>query len=234
MTRRVAVTTTTGRSFDRIADELRDTGLQPVPLPCITVEPAAQEVLDRLRSAADSADWIVVTSRRAVEIVWPSGGMPTAPAVAAVGPTTAEAAREAGGRVEVIGSGGASELCDVLGGRVAGTAVVFPHARAADPATSRSLAEQAASVVAEPAYDTVPIAPGPDPVDAAIFGSPSAVDGWMTARSLEDLVTAAMGPTTAAHLRRLGRPPDVVPERPDLARLVGMLADHLAHERQRS
>ncbi|NIQ59511.1 MAG: uroporphyrinogen-III synthase, partial [Gemmatimonadetes bacterium] len=68
-------------------------------LPCIRVEPAPDDVLRRLRDRAPSADWIVVTSRRAVEVVWPEGRIPAGPAVAAVGPSTADAVRSAGGRV---------------------------------------------------------------------------------------------------------------------------------------
>lgn len=227
--------TTTPDAADRIRWALESVGLEPVSLPCIRIEPAPTATLTRLREAAGEADWIVVTSRRAVEIVWPDE-MPPHPAVAAVGETTAAAVRAAGGRVVVVGDGGAAGLIERLDGRgdIEGASVVFPHARAADPATARWLSGRAAVVVAEPAYDTIPIAPHDDTVDAVIFGSPSAVTGWQRSRSLVGLVIAAMGPTTAGHLEGLGRVPDVLPETPRLDRLVDMLAEHLnQHERHR-
>lgn len=231
---RVAVTTTPDAA-DRICRALEAVGLEPVSLPCIRIEPAPAATLRSLRDAAAGADWIVVTSRRAVEIVWPDE-MPRHPAVAAVGEATAAAVRAAGGRVVVVGDGGAAELVERLADRddIEGASVVFPHARAADPATAQWLSGRAAVVVAEPAYDTIPIAPHDDTVDAVIFGSPSAVTGWRRSRSLDGLVIAAMGPTTAGHLEGLGRAPDVVPETPRLDRLVAVLAEHLnQHERHR-
>ena len=72
-------------------------------------------------------------------------------------------------------------------------------------------------MIAEVAYTAVPIGPGPDPVDGAVFGSPSAVAGWLSARTLDELaVVAAMGPTTAAALEHAGRPADIVPVPPSL------------------
>lgn len=228
--RRVAVTTAPGATAQRVAGLLRDAGLEPVLLPCIRVVPAEAETLARLRAAAETAEWIVVTSRRAVEHVWPGGGMPPQPSVAAVGAHTAEAVRAAGGRPEIVGAGGAAELRDALVSRLAGSRVVFPHAHAADPAMAVMLAGVAADVVALPAYHTEPVAPGDDPVDAALFGSPSAVAGWTSGRPLTGLVAAALGETTAAALAAAGHPADLMPSRPGYDQLVRDLAAHL-HER---
>ncbi len=219
---RVAVTTAPGRVAERLSRLLTEARLVPVPLPCIRVVAAPGDSIRRLRAAAERADWIVVTSRRAIDHVWPEGDIPAHPAVAAVGPRTAAAVREAGGRVEIVGSGGAAELRDLLAGRVAGRCVVFPHSRIADPETARWLRAEAAEVVAEPAYDTMPVPPGDDPVDAAVFGSPSAVAGWRLSRSFDGILCAAMGETTAAALARAGAPAGTVAER-GFAELVGRL-----------
>lgn len=230
---RVAVTTTLDAA-DRIAHAVEQIGLEPVRLPCIRVEPAPADTIARLRAAADEADWIIVTARRAVEIVWPGGDMPGSAAVAAVGRATAAAARSAGGRVAVVGDGGAAALRELLGGRVDAMSVVFPHARAADPATVRWLKERTALLTADAAYETIPVAPAQDTVDSVIFGSPSAVDGWCEARPLDGLVIAAMGRTTARYLEGLGHPPDVVPATPRLEELVSALGKHLSQpERHR-
>lgn len=230
---RVAVTTTPDAAH-RLSDPLREVGLEPVELPCIRTVPASDETRCFIRQAAPGADWIVVTSRRAVELMWPEGDMPPGPAVAAVGPATADAVVRAGGSVSVVGGGGAARLADLIESRVPGATVVFPHARAADPDTITRLQEAGADVVAAPAYDTEPIPPGDDQVDAVLFGSPSAVEGWMMSRSLDGLIIGAMGETTAAALEEAGHPAEVVPAHPGFHALVSALADHLASRERKS
>lgn len=220
---RVAVTTTSD-NFRRVADPLAEFGLKPIRLPCIWVAPSPDDVLDELRRATEQADWLIVTSARAIRTVWPDGGIPPGVRVAAVGPATADAARNAGGDVRIVGTGGATALREVLRGRMSGQRVVFPHARAADTRTIRRLRQEAASVVAEPAYTTHPTAPPNDPVDAVVFGSPSAVDGWASARAFDGTVVAAIGSTTATRVRELEATVDVISDPPDLTTLAGGLA----------
>jgi uroporphyrinogen-III synthase len=220
---RIAVTTTAD-SVDRLVEPLVAAGFVPVILPCIRIEPVAAEVLHRLRVAAETADWIFVTSARALRLTWPDGTMPPV-RVAAVGEATAAAATSLGGRVELVGDGGAANLARRLAPHIAGASVVYPAARGADPATASILEDAGAAVVTRAAYLTVPIAPDDDPVDGVVFGSPSAVAGWRLSRPLTDLVVvAAMGPTTAAALAGEGRPADIVPDPPRLDLIVAALA----------
>lgn len=221
--KRVAVTTAQDTAR-RVGEALVAHDLAPVYLPCISISPSLPPVLERLRADAAAADLIVLTSARAVRVTWPDGHMPDTP-VAAVGPGTAEAVRRAGGTVAHVGSAGAASLLDELD--VAGATVVFPHARAADPATATGLEERGARVVAGAAYDTIPIAPADDMVDAALFGSPSAVAGWMLRRHLEGLVVAAMGDTTATALRARGADRPVVPAHPGFAAAARALAERM-------
>jgi uroporphyrinogen-III synthase len=193
-------------------------------LPCIAISPSAQEVLDELRAQARKADLIVVTSARAVRITWPDRDMPAIP-TAAVGRATAEAVTEAGGMVTDIGETDAEGLVDAM--NVDGLRVVFPHARAADPATAAALEKRGASVFASPAYDTIPIAPSDDKVNAAIFGSPSAVNGWLMRRPLDGIVVAAMGSTTASALRVRGVEDPVVPSKPGFTEVAAALAERI-------
>lgn len=225
MTRRVGVTTTADR-VQAVCDLLAARGLVGVPLPCIRIAPAPREDIARVRAAARDADWIVVTSARAVRTVWPDGGMPQVPA-AVVGSATGDAVEVAGGNVALVGSGGAAALVDLLVDRVAGARVVFPRARAADGATATSLVAAGAAVTDVVAYRTVPVPPGDDAVDAVLLGSPSALEGWRMTRGLDGLVVAVMGETTADAVRAVGREPDVVPPEPSLAAVVDALADHL-------
>jgi uroporphyrinogen-III synthase len=227
---RVAVTTSADSS-ERVAAPLREAGLEPVELPCIEVRPADEAALDRLRREASDAEMVFLTSARSVAILWPAGGMPPVPC-AVVGPATAAAVEAAGGEVAVVGSGGGDELVDLVEGEVRGRRIVFPHARASDPVRAERLRGAGADVVRGAAYDTIPVAPGDAPVDAALFGSPSAVEGWRLTRSIVDLgVVGAMGPTTASALDRAGRIPEVVADPPSVESLVRGLVAHLDQRR---
>lgn len=220
---RVAVTTTADNAH-RVGDALVAAGLVPVMLPCISISPSTEEILVELRRASTKADLILVTSARAVRIVWPDGDMPSTP-VAAVGSTTAEAVTDAGGSIEVVGEAGAADLVAQLD--VDGLTIAFPHARAADPATTIELERRGATVHAATAYDAIPIAPADDKVKAAVFGSPSAIEGWLLRRHLDGMTIAAMGEKTASALRVRGVSDPVVAARPDLESLAQALAERI-------
>ncbi len=220
---RIAVTTSAD-STERLVAPLVALGIEPVVLPCIRIEPAPDATLADLRAAAVSADWLFVTSARTVQVTWPDGRLPSG-RFAAVGPATAAAISDAGGHVALIGDGGAAELAAALAPLVDGATVVYPAARGADDATAGTLCDAGATVITDAAYVSVPIAPGDDAVDGAVFGSPSAVEGWLRRRTLTELdVVAAMGPTTAAVLIANGRIPEIVPSPPRLDDIVAALA----------
>lgn len=218
---RVAVTTTRDR-YPPLAARLEALSQEPVMLSCIEAIPEPEEVLSRAREDASRADWLLLTSARTVRFLWPEGGMPRVP-VAAVGPLTAAAVGEAGGETELMGDAGGSEMAVLLKALVAGRSIFFPHASRSDPTIASALRGAGATVDTAVVYEITPLAPGADPVDAVLFGSPSAVTGWFLSRNLDDLVVGAIGDTTAAAVARHGRQPDVVPSRPSfdlLARLV--------------
>lgn len=216
--------TTTADTADRVAGPLADAGLDPVILPCIRVEEVDTGTLRRVREEAMRADWVLVTSVRAVRTTWPGGDLPSTP-FAAVGTVTARAITAAGGRVEAVGEGGAAELAELIAPEVSGSTVLHPVAAGADGAVTERLRRAGARVIRRTVYTTHPHPPGDDPVDGAIFASPSAVNGWRSGRSLDELaVVAAIGPTTAAALARHGRVADIVPHPPGLEAIVTELA----------
>lgn len=219
---RLGITTTADRALV-LSETATEKGLQPVVLPCIEVVPAPEEILREAAAQADHADWLLVTSARAVLSVWPDGGMPST-RVAAVGAATAAVVADAGGSVAVVGDGGAGSLVENLRGEVAGKTVLFPHAAGAGMDTVGALREMGAQVTPLPVYETRAMRPGPDPVDAVVFGSPSAVEGWSKSRSFHELVLGAIGPTTAAALTEMGHQADVVPVRPDYRALIALVA----------
>jgi len=224
--RRVALTTTAEKAHV-MGPSLRRQGLEPVPLPCIEVTSAEATVLESARRAVAPSDLLVLTSTRVVEVLWPGGDMPPVP-VAAVGAATAEAVTEAGGMVIFVGSGGGADLIAAIADSVNGKDLVFPHGSGADPATIERLRAAGANVTAPIVYETTPIAPGDAEVDAVVFASPTAVEGWHLSRTLDDLIVGAMGETTASALRDIGSSPHVMPENPSFHRLVNLVASELA------
>lgn len=217
----VAVTTTAD-GFERWAEPLGRQGLEPVSLPCIEVRPTAR--LDEARAEAGRADWLMITSARVVSLLWPDGSMPSVQ-TAAVGEATAGAVRDAGGTVTVTGDDDGDRLVDLLVHRVGEQRVVIPHGQRADPGRHERLRRAGADVVAVAVYETVPIPPAPEPVDGAVFASPSSVEGWSLSRSFQQLERiGAIGRVTAASLRRHGVESPVVADRPTPERLAVALS----------
>jgi uroporphyrinogen-III synthase len=218
---RVAITTAPDRMED-VAARFAATGLTPVPSPCVAIEAAPVDVMDEVRSAIADDAVLVLSSARTLDLI---GSIPDAVAAFVVGGVTAAAVVDAGGRVEFQGNGGINELARLA--PLDGRTVVFPHAAGTDAEAIELIRSRAGSLFERTVYRTVPIAPGDDRVEAAAFGSPSAVDGWLQQRTLDGLLIGAIGVTTAAALERAGHRPDVVASRPDFGVLAAEMASHL-------
>lgn len=222
---RVAITTTAERGQD-LAEVMRRFGCEPVALPCIETRPEASWTLEKARAEAKQSDWLLITSPRTITTLWPGGGMPPAKA-AVVGAATRDTVQAAGGEVAAVGRSGLAELLDKWASSVTGQTVFFPHVSTFDLTRLRPLEEKGARVVTTAVYETNSIPPRSDPVDAAMFASPSAVAGWILSRTLQDLVIAAIGETTADSLTDRGHPPHVIPPHPDFEMLIDLTARHL-------
>ena len=219
---RVAITTD---RFRAAAPDFRRLGLEPVGLPCIRVEPSDPGVLAQIRQAASLADFLVITSVRTLDILWPNGSMP-AVEVGAVGERTAAAVAARGGRVVFLGRSGLAHLAQQMPGRLISSRVVFPHAVGSDQVALELLRARATHLREFEVYRSVPVAPGSAPVDAAAFASPSAVEGWHLSRALDGIVVGVIGPTTREAVAQ-HRPPDVMAARPSYRSLAQALASHL-------
>jgi uroporphyrinogen-III synthase len=225
-------------------------------VPATATAPGDGDALDRAIEALDQADWLVVTSVRTVAAlrareawhrVWPSAKSRVA--VAAVGPATASALLGAGIGVALRATqGGAGDLIGALAASargVSGRHLIWPRSGIADPGWIAAVERAGGRVTAPVAYSTVdvPIADlqplvaafDDGSVDAVTFCSPSSAsslarafgDGTLRAMSGHVLV-AALGPTTAEALRRLGAAPDVVASTPEVETLAAEVARHLA------
>jgi uroporphyrinogen-III synthase len=177
-----------------------------------------------VREAARSAEYLLLTSSRAVEYLWPDDEMPATP-VLAVGVATADTVRQAGGRVAHVGRAGSSALLDEHESAIRGKKIVYPRAAGADPAITLRLTKVARSIFSEAIYATVPVAPPSYELDAVLFASPSSVDGWFLTRNVEGLLVGAIGPTTAATLETRGINPDAQPAIPSAAALAAVLSE---------
>lgn len=201
-------------------------GCASVILPCVEVEPADPTTLETARAEAQQGDWLLLTSPRSVAILWPDGSMPRVK-TAVVGEATADAVRRAGGDVAAVGDSGLDRLVETWANHARGQTVFFPHSASSDLARLRPIEGHGARVVTSAIYDTKPIPPGTDPVEGALFASPSAVAGWALSRGFDDLVIAAIGETTAQSLADRGHPPEVVSPEPNFETLIGLTARHL-------
>lgn len=223
---RVGVTTSDDAA-SRWSEPLERAGFDPISLPCIEVGPVPDDELDHARRVVAEAELVVVTSSRTIRYLYPEGGMPSVPALT-VGPATAAAVTAAGGVVEVTGEGDGDDLVDLVAGDVRGRRIAFPHGRAADGDRAERLRRAGAEVEAAVVYDTIPVPPGPDPVDVAVFGSPSAVEGWIQSRTFAELsAVAAIGATTRAALADHGISDPVMGERPTIPSLVAALVSRM-------
>ncbi len=222
--RRVLLT----RSADDCADwarRLEQRGAAAVLLPCIDAESIdTPELRSAAALALAAADWLVFTSRRgvaALAALVSSGpdarrfALPAACRVAAVGEATAAAAREATGRVSLVGRGTAADLGELLaaeGELGARPNVLLALAANAGDALERALGAAGARCTRLEVYRTVPaaaVAPKQalSSLDAGdvLLASPSAVKGFVQQVSIDAPVNIyTIGPSTTAAARAQG------------------------------
>ncbi len=176
----------------RLGRALKRLGATVLRIP--TVETGPPDDPAPLRAALHAAgeyDWVALTSGRAVDaLVRVGAAVPPGVRVAAVGPTTARKAEDAGLPVHLVGAGGGGEeLARALleAGVGDGVRVLFPASDRARPELSDTLRAAGARVERVVAYRTRTRAFDPraivglDRADVVTFTSPSAVEGWYSA-----------------------------------------------------
>jgi uroporphyrinogen III methyltransferase/synthase len=193
-------------------------GVDSVTLPCIHCEPiATPSAKARLAAALPLAHWLVFTSRRGVEAfaTLAAGTLPARCRVAVVGAATAEAAKAAVGRVDVVGGGTATALAATLvdvGDLHERPRVLLALAENAGDTLERALTAAGASCTRVDVYRTVP-APARSPrrplsalhVDNVVLASPTAVTGFVQQVELDVPVRVyTIGPSTTAAARDAG------------------------------
>jgi uroporphyrinogen-III synthase len=201
-----------------IGDALRTLGATVLHVPATRIVPIRAGI-QAARAAYAEADWVLWTSRRAVELVV-GQALPTTratpPRFACVGPATAEALREVGGTPAVVADPPDQDglLAALLGvDALAGSRVLFPAALDARDTLEVGLRDAGATVERVDCYDSVP-----DPTTAArlreletvgdldlvVFTAPSTVHGWAAAVGAEaarGLAGASIGSRTTEACR---------------------------------
>jgi uroporphyrinogen III methyltransferase/synthase len=225
--RRVLVARAQSQSAELVL-ELRRRATDPVALPLLEfVAPADPTALAAALANVSDYDWIVYTSANALRFATPARDALTRTRVACIGAATAQAARAAGLRVDVVPDGESSpeRLAEALAaeGDLTGRRVLFPRAERAREALVDALTARGARVDAIEAYRTrapdgagdalrAEVARG---LDAVVLTSPSTVENLFALLSGDErdalvarAIFACIGPTTAHALESVlaGRP----------------------------
>jgi uroporphyrinogen III methyltransferase/synthase len=225
----VVVTRAPEQAADPVA-ALERLGAEVVLMPTVEFAPPEDwQLLDAQLRKLEAFDAILFTSKNAVRYILArcrSLGIRCetfsgARLIAAVGPGTAQAAKEDGLRVDYVAKNHTGEaLARELASELRGRRVLLPRSDRADDRLPAALREADAEVTEVVAYrTTAPKAIDPQAlerlrraqVDAVIFASPSAfhnLSAWIPAGELAALAQrvqfAAIGPTTARALREAG------------------------------
>lgn len=187
----------TGTGQEELAESLRAEGFDVGRCPLVRIER-----VDGTPIRVDEYDWLLLTSRNAVEPLFARVEGPL-PRVAVIGPGTAEALRARGVEPEIVASestqeGLAAELAKSPG------RVIFAGAEGARDVLARELG---ADFV--PLYRTLELEPADFPeADLVVLASASAARAL--ARLRRDLHCVSIGPVTSTEARRAGL--DVVAE----------------------
>jgi uroporphyrinogen-III synthase len=218
---------------------LVERGARPISYPCIAIAPPENTApLDEgLRALASGGfDWLLLTSdnavqsisRRAADLGIRREAFRKAK-VAAIGPKTAEAAREALGiEAALVPEEYVAEALASTLDASPGTRMFLPQSDLARDALENALRASGVALVTAQAYRNIPGSGGDDvpallaarQIDAVIFTSPSTVRNFLarieaeggSRDNLSGVCLASIGPVTSAALDKAGLAADVSPE----------------------
>jgi len=229
-----------GRLADAVA-LVESLGATPVPDPMLAVEPTGA-------TPADDADYVVFTSKTGVELASDAGWTPGGATLAAIGPTTAAAARAAGWTVDVVPAVHSSAgLVDRLSDVVGGARVEIARSDHGSPTLPEGLAAAGAAVsetvlyrLARPpgAGESAALAARGD-LAAAAFSSSLTVERFLDAAARRGVRADAVAGLNAGVVGTIGEPTretaaaagievDVVPDDTDFEALVAGVVEAAA------
>lgn len=224
----------------RLAELLRAAGFEPVLAPMIASVSVDDATLTAALTAAADADWVVLTSPAAVDVLagrlrrerWP---------LAVVGARTAAAARAAGGQVQLVADGGGAELAQAIIAAAApplhGRRILVLGSTQSHHTLDDLLAAAGAAVQRVTIYRTAGMR-APAAVLAAVrageIAAAAVTSGTVAAQLHEQLgddaahlTTVSLGHQTTADARRVGLHIDAEATEPTMAALVSTLTSVL-------
>jgi uroporphyrinogen-III synthase len=222
--RRIVLTRAAGQA-QGLARELSSLGAKIVFLPTVSFRaPEHSAMLDAAVAKLEGFDWILFTSQNAVRFFVErcrrlGRTRPPGIRVAAVGPSTAQAAEDAGWRCEHVAARFRGEaLAEELADKVRGMRILLPRSDRASSALPNALTAAGADVESVVAYVNERAAASEEEIrvalagaDAVCFASPSALhnlfdlaDDRVVRAALAGVAIAAIGPVTAEAIRTAG------------------------------
>ncbi len=240
--RRVLVTRATHQA-GKLSDGLRALGAEPVEVPVIEIQPPdSYDALDQALLQLYSFDWLILTSSNTVRaLVERAEKLNVSIAqrflhVAAIGESTAQAARQAGLAVKLVPEHYVAEsLVEALAGRISGQRVLLARAAVARDLIPEGLRAAGANLTVVDCYRNMIPAASPeqlakallDGIDAAAFASASGVTHLAEvsrqakiAYPLAGVIAISIGPITTDALMRAGWTPSAEAKVSDIAGLV--------------
>ena len=185
-----------------LSERLRSAGFEPVEVPVIAIEEPEDGgvALQAALTDLDSYDWLIVTSTNTASRV--RGARPKK--VAAIGPGTADALRDAGIAIDLVPERSVAEglVAEMPEGQ---GRVLLPQADRARPVLAEGLRAKGWTVETVVAYRTVAVTPPADVIvsakgaDAIAFTSASTVTNFVEAAGTDAVpaTVVCIGPITA-------------------------------------
>jgi len=225
MTHAVAVFRPDDDRIETAGETLASLGVEAVPDPMLAVEPTSAV-------PRSDADYVVLTSTTGVDLAADAGWTPAGQTLVAIGPKTADAARDAGFEVDVVPLEYTSQgLVDALADAVDGTCVEVARSDHGSQVLLDGLVAAGAYVHETVLYRLVrPDGAGVSvdrllagDLDAVLFTSSLIVEHFLAAAderadretlrsALADVTVGCIGPPTRETAETAGIAVDVVPE----------------------
>jgi uroporphyrinogen-III synthase len=227
----------------KLSEALRAAGAEPVEVPVLEIQPpASYGPLDGALRNLFSFDWLILTSANTARVIAERATVLNIPVrtigahIAAIGPATAEAAKQAGFHVTITPESYVAEsMVAALSSRVQGKRVLLARAAVARDIIPDALRNAGATVIVVDAYQNAIPAGAPDQlrgalaagIDAATFTSSSSVTHLAEVAHIAGIgfpligVRAiSIGPVTSGTLRDVGWDPVAEAAPHDIAGLV--------------
>jgi uroporphyrinogen-III synthase len=241
--RRILVTRAAHQS-GKLSEALRALGAEPVEVPVLEIRPPESfAALDEAILTLASYDWLILTSANTVRALAERAAelgigltQPPGMQVAAVGASTASAARDAGFQITIVPESYVAEsLVEGLAALSNGRKILLARASVARDVIPDALRAAGAVVEVVEAYRNVMPEPAPkklrlalaEGIDAATFTSSSSAthlaEAARAARAawpFAGVAAISIGPVTSATLRELGWEPAAEAKPSDIPGLV--------------